>query len=300
MSFEQLVISSLEEWKPICKSLNIHQGVIGNRVQEFKNWVSILPLVSLYKFEEKDFTLSYDSSFVIAKIAIAGLVIIVDDVVDNSSPAIIELFDTNLINLGNQVTIYGNHRLHDEGIRIICNIISAAKKILPTKSELDFDRILTSFFASVSQENKQIVEILLGNRTTFEERLIYSGTQGATASMMIDYYRLKTQNLEQFITLGNSIDSLLALKNSITTINSEIQHGEITSPLFVLACELENVSPIDKTGDMEWFRIVSSNPDFSKRIKVAKSTNYMAILSQLQILMLDSSRFTEGFGLIYN
>jgi hypothetical protein len=300
MELENSVISYLEEWKGVCKSLNIHQGVENNRVREFQNWVAILPILSLYSYDEKDYILSYDSPFLLAKIAIAGMVIIIDDVVDNSSPAIIELFDTNLSNLGKQVTLFANHRLHDNGIRLINQIITDCKSLIPVTENFDINQIFEEFFQLVSQENKVIVDILLGNSVTFEERIVSAGTQGATPAILIDYLRLGISDRGQYETLGNALDSLLALKNSQLTIMSEIQHGEITSPLFVLAAELTGVVPMDMTGDIEWFRTVSSTQEFKQTVKEKTSALYMTILSQLQILTLDAGRFSEGFNLLYS
>jgi hypothetical protein len=300
MELENLVISYLDEWKSVCNSLNIHQGVVNNRSIEFQNWVAILPILSLYSYEEKDYILSYDSPFLLAKIAIAGMVIIIDDVVDNSSPAIIELFDTNLSNLGKQVTLFANHRLHDNGIRLINQIITECKSRIPVTDTFDINQIFEEFFQLVSQENKVIVEILLGNSVSFEQRITSAGTQGATPSILIDYHRLEISDKSQYEILGHTLDSLLALKNSQLTIMSEIQHGEITSPLFVLAAELGCVVPMDMTGDTEWFRTLSSTQEFQLIVKEKASSLYMTILSQLQILTLDAERFSEGFRLLYS
>ncbi len=298
MNYIEQISSELQNWNSITQKNAIHTGIFNDRLVEFKNWLKIIPLTTLYRYDEKELILSFSDKYIMTKVFIAALVLIVDDIVDNSTPAIIDVLDTNLSNIGKQVTIYCNKTLHDNGIDIINRLFELGKSSVASSDDFDFEEVINYFFKQVSLENKTIVEILLGVRCSFNQRLLCSGTQAASTSIKVDSHRLNVIDSPLIDELGLNLDSLLAYKNSIGTTESEVRSGEITSPLYLLACEITGSQPIDKTGDIEWYLEVSSLVQFKTKLHEKKVELYTSIPPILQALNLDCARFIDSLSLI--
>ncbi|MGL4758735.1 MAG: hypothetical protein ACRCXZ_05340 [Patescibacteria group bacterium] len=302
-SIESILIQKLISWSEITKSLNMHKGVLGDRVAEFQGWMTILPLSTLYKLGSDSNIIGYDSPQVQAKAVFAALILIIDDVVDNSDENILSLFGTNLLNFGQKIPIFANNTLHDEAVILISEIVNFSLEYFDRIKFTFFRTALADFFAGVNEELTMTVNLILGDTVLFNTRIYLSHLQGAIAAVSIDLtLPWFDSNQEKDVLgrqLGEHLNAFLSLCNSEKTVVSEILNHEISSPLFILACESESIKPFEKVGEIDWYTKVANKNEFKERINSTKSHLIHKIMKILNQLECDSNRFFDSIELIY-
>ena len=303
MTIESFLISKLIEWNNLTQSLSIHRGINGDRVQEFQNWFSVLPLSTLYRVSEGDRIVDYNSIEVSAKAVFAAAILIIDDVVDNSNEDVLSLFGTNLLNYNRNVPIFANQPLMDSGVRIVYEILNEANVVFSELGFTEFPSILNEFLSGVNEEIKMIVNLMVGESLLFNTRLFSSYLQGATPAVLIDVTRNVFNNIpnkhEIAIELSLALNAYLALRNSQATVISEILNHEISSPLYILACEITNTKPFEKIGELQWYQSIERSPAFRDRLAFTLLNLRKSIDHSMLALDCNSRRLFEAVNIIY-
>jgi hypothetical protein len=296
-----IIYDSMEQWVKYTDELTIHKGINNNRLQELKFWEKLIPSISYYLDNENDFTLEKDSIYVQLKLMYAALILIIDDIVDNSTSEVNSELMEHLTNMANNHIPFrrSKHTMLKAGLDLVQTIVDCANDFFVDNKTFYYNS-LSCFVSGVNDEISVINKILNGESVTFNERVEACALQGAHISNFIDSERIykKRMSINNLTMnyLSYAVGSYLALKNSAKTVISELANGEITSPLFILACALVNVNPITKRFDVEWYQSIANSQQFKHALEVYQIDLIKNIQKNFAYSRFDLPRFFTAVG----
>jgi hypothetical protein len=286
------------------KKQNIHHGQFKNRVEELQKWSQVLPHTCLYSCEEKDYTLEADNPIVLMKMAFAGMILIIDDCFDSLDKegkiSFNEVWESN-----DSFEFKAN-----SGIEAVRECFGQINRILDLGLTFFEDSELSSLFLSsvklfksgTSSELTLQCLIEKGSKISFEERIKYSSLQGAMVSVHIDSWRLKSigvpLNEKEMLLMTQTLSSLLAVMNAQKTNDSEVIAGEISGPLYILACELGNADLLSKKGNYSWYKAQTIIHSFRTIVNDTIAHLYNEVRVLMGFNNLDFKRFFGSLSLI--
>jgi hypothetical protein len=298
------VYESIQEWVSYTDGHNMHKGTHSNRFEELKFWEKFLPAFTFYTLDEQDLTVEKTSLFIELKLMFTALILILDDIIDNATvPENAELIAHlhNIVhnNIPFRRSRYANTK---KGLDIIQSIFDFANTYFTDKSYYLYESSRFAFVKGVVEEIQCVNKINQGQIVTFNERLDNCALQGADIACHIDAERIykarnQVDNLA-FWQTSKFLGSLLAIKNSKRTVASEIANGEICSPHFVLACEMEGVLPLTMKGRWDWFEPIAKSDTFKERIEAEGITNLKRLQGSFAANKLDLPRFCTALGVL--
>ncbi len=294
------IYDALQEWVLYTSNAEMHRGNLGNRVKELQFWEKIIPSISFYNLEEVEYALDYDSVYVQLKLMYASFILVIDDIVDNSTAMVnVELMD-RLISISSERN-ESQYPMITKAIGLIQTVLDQAYQIFDVNHDLLFESLYV-FVMGVNEEILIINNILNGNTVTFSERVEAVGLQGSVVSVFLDSDRLQKKyhglNHLTMEYLKYSVGSYLAIINSSKTVESEITQGEITSPHFILACNIEDVLPIEKQHDLIWYQSIADTNKFKQALEALQLDLIKNIQRNFAANQLDLPRFFTALGVL--
>jgi hypothetical protein len=298
------VYESIQEWVSYTDGHNMHKGIHSNRFEELKFWEKFLPAFTFYTLEEKEFTVDVKSVYIELKLMFTALILILDDIVDNATvpenaELIAHLHNIVVNNIPFRRSRYPNTK---KGLDIIQSIFDFASSYFTEKTFELYDSSRLAFTNGVVKEIECVNKINQGQPVSFDERLDNCALQGADIACHIDAERIAKAQYQvdklAFWQISKNLGSLLAIKNSKRTVASEVANGEISSPHFVLACQMEGVLPLNMKGRLDWFEPIAKSVNFKERIEAQGINNLKQLQSSFASNRLDLQRFLTSLGVL--
>jgi hypothetical protein len=296
---QAIVFEVLTEWQKL-NNLSSHQGYYANRVTELSKWHRMLSDISLYKNNEIDYQISIDSFYINLKLSIAGLILLIDDAIDNANQEeLIKLI--SLIECKKSSTkLKLKESLFESNMYYFFDLLD--KLNFYYKSELAiWSNVKNLFFTKLIEEAK-LLSTIHTNKISFIKRLKSCGLQGGEVSVYIDKLRhsiLNTVNEENYKNIGENISKLFSIINAEKTTETEIFNNEIYSPTLILAFELNNL-PIEITPETyNMYKKTSISREFQQIIQETKKEIIDNLSEKMTIEEIDFKRFRKAVMKVY-
>jgi hypothetical protein len=302
--FQVKIYDSIQEWVSCTKGHIMHKGIHANRFEELKFWEKLLPAFTFYTLDEQGFIVEKTSMYNELKLMFSTLILILDDIIDNASVTENAELIAHLHNIVGNNTPFKRSRYPNskKGLDLIQSIFDFSSIYFTDKGFELYQSSRKVFVKGVVKEIECVNRINQGQIVTFDQRLDNCALQGADVACHIDSQRIRNihpnfTNLDLLQT-SKYLGALLAIKNSKRTATSEINNGEITSPHFVLACEMEGVLPLDKKGQSIWYEPIAQSNTFKVRIEEAGIANLKDLQNSFGTYRLDLPRFCTALGVL--
>jgi hypothetical protein len=298
------IYDSIQEWVSYTDGHIMHKGIHANRFEELKFWEKFLPAFTIYTLDEQGFIVEKTSMYNELKLMFSSLVLILDDIVDNATVTENAELIAHLHNIVDNNSPFKRSRYPNskKGLDLIQSIFDFASSYFTDKGFELYQSSRKVFVKGVVKEIECVNRINQRQTVTFDQRLDNCALQGADVACHIDSQRIcdAHPNFSSLNLLQASkyLGALLAIKNSKRTAKSEINNGEITSPHFVLACEMESVLPLDMKGQSIWYEPIAQSNAFKARVEAVGIANLQALQNSFGTYRLDLPRFCTALGVL--
>lgn len=308
---ETEIFGIVKEWSRYFEAYNeqgeitsIHHGQFGDRVVELTKWYQALPYTSLYTNQETQLLLEPQNPLILMKLSFAAIILIVDDCFDSLDKTGKDIFthawEYNE-NLG--FTTDSGSEVINQCFSAVNSIISFSLEFLQSEAhKVLYLKCLEMFKDRTGLELTIHTLIESGAKVGFEERIKQTSLQGAMVSVYIDCWRIRNNgvevNVNELLTMSEDLNSLLSLINAQKTNSDEVKNGEISGPLYVLACEMANVDLLTKRSDIKWYQSQLKNHTFKTKLNDTIAQLYNSIRVLMGFNELDFKRFFSALSQI--
>jgi hypothetical protein len=291
-------------------SISMHHGQFGDRVVELTKWYQALPYTSLYTNQENQLLLEPQNPLILMKLSFAAIILIVDDCFDSLDKIGKDIF-THAWEYNGE---YTDEHVDDvefttsSGREEINQCFFAVNSIINISLEHFKEQDIKELYLECLEMFKDRTGLELtihtliesGAKIGFEERIKQTSLQGAMVSVYIDCWRIRKDgveiNVNELLTMSEDLNSLLSLINAQKTNTEEVKNGEISGPLYILACEMANVDLLSKRADIKWYQSQLKNQTLKTKLNDTIAELYNSIRVIMGFNEIDFKRFFSALS----